>query len=253
MVGVAQAVLEVCLCLPTTYWAGLAQHQASLSPSMFEVQSLAAHRLWRKVMVYLEAELSKPRDDSVKIVAGMRLEARFAGRKAYFGATVLRVHEDNKHLDLKYDSSFARAKAARSQGQGGGGGGGDKVPAFTSSLLDDGEIEKGVPLSLTRLYPKTPRTPREDHLLRVVSHLRKVLRLGTERAVELAHHRRHFLPKLDDHIVPRIAPGEGATLWMAQKPCAVRGLYDINRADSFVHGGRYGWPPTDDSFGAPMR
>ena len=277
-VALARVVLEVCLALPAVYWSSLGQHQACLGPSLFDAASRKAHRLWCEVLYYLERELHKPRDDSVKIVPGMRLEARFAGRRAFFAATVLAVHpasaaagEKEESYDLKYDSSFQRAAAAKARANGAtgdvtalslnlaggggagspGGGGSRGGGTFQSSLLDDGEVERRVPWSLVRLFPEPPVTAREDHLLRVSAHLKRVLRLGTERPVELGHFRPHYMPPLAPHVMPDpIVPGSGgASMWLARKPAAVRGLYDVNRTQSFVFRGKYGWPRTDDSMG----
>ena len=114
--------------------------------------------------------------------------------------------------------------------------------------------------NLTPFYPpppchtphQTPRTPREDELLRVTAHLKKVLRLGTERPVELLHHRRHYLPPvaaLAPPVAAAMPPSGGAVLWRQQAPVAHRGLFDVNRSDGLVYGGAYGWPNRDDSYG----
>ena len=130
----------------------------------------------------------------------------------------------------------------------------------SSSVLDNGEVEYRVPLALLRLAePIPPSTPREDTLLRMVAHLQRLLRLGTERPCELLHHREHYLPPVASVLardpdsgqtaLPQIAPGSGgAVLWARRKPVPVRGLFDVNRTDSFVYRGKYGWPSTDDSF-----
>eukprot|EP00614_Pseudopedinella_elastica_P005634 CAMPEP_0172609152 /NCGR_PEP_ID=MMETSP1068-20121228/29178_1 /TAXON_ID=35684 /ORGANISM="Pseudopedinella elastica, Strain CCMP716" /LENGTH=277 /DNA_ID=CAMNT_0013412611 /DNA_START=12 /DNA_END=845 /DNA_ORIENTATION=- len=252
--GVAKLCLELALALPGTYWAGLGQHQAGLEPGAFASTSSKVHELWAKVVRYLEAELRKPRDAHVAIEAGTRVEARWAGRKAWFPATVTLVHGDEEAFDLKYDSTFARSNAGKANKKAAKSDGRAASAGFSSRLLDNGEVERLVPRQLVRTFPETPRTPREDGLLRVTAHLRRVLRLGTERPVELAHHRRHYMPPVQEVMKASELPealrrGGGAVLWQKQKLVPVQGLMDVNRTKSLVYRGKYGWPDRDDSFG----
>jgi hypothetical protein len=256
VVGCARLVLEIAVALPTHYWAGLGQHQACLNDNLFDPASEPAHSLWRKTLAYLEAELTKPRSTERIIEVGTRLEAQFGGRRAFFPATVIHVHEGGNFFDLKYDSTFAQSNKAagankggtgvgRSGGGGGGGGGVNnsvKDAGFSSSVLDNGEIERRVPLSLIRRFPETPRSPREDELMRVINHLKRILRLGIERPVELMHHRRHYMPSIKPTYVPEMPPGTSAVLWMKEQPVRVRGLFDVNRTDSLLFNGEFGWP-----------
>jgi hypothetical protein len=251
-VGVARILLELAIGLPTTYWATLAQHQACLSTDSFSLSSSRMHKLWRLLLEFVDFELKKPRDNTPKVVVGTRVEARFKGRKAYFPATVIYVHPGATFVDLKYDSTFARSnsKAASKQRSAGSGtaagsssSSSSKDLSFSSSVLDDGETEYCVSMDLCNIFPESPRTPREDSLLRVVAHLQRLLRLGTERPVELQHHRRHFLPPVPPPASSMIPNGQTAVLWRKSMPVAVRGLFDVNRDNSLVFGGKYG--PTD--------
>jgi hypothetical protein len=296
-VGASRALLELATALPAAYWAGLAQHLHNLDAhNLFAVTSRRAHHLWGQLLAFAAAELQLPRPLEPKLFVGTRVEAQFAGRRAYFGATVLRVHPprpgdahdgpEGAYFDLKYDSTFKQAAEPKpapkatpdSRGASGGGAGGGanssrgfsgaRAPAgassnkaSSSSVLDNGEVEFRVPLALLRAEaPSPPATPREDALLRVVAHLQRLLRLGTERPCELLHHRAHYLPPVaagplapdpdtGRTSLPSIAPmSGGAVLWARRKPVAVRGLFDVNRTDGLLYRGKYGWPSTDDAY-----
>ena len=139
-------------------------------------------------------------------------------------------------LDLKYLPSYLQKTAGKNTGR--------RRAAATefSSVLDDGEIERGVSADLVRLYPETPRTPREDVHQRLVNHLQKVLRISAERPVALQHHRRFFLPKLPSTRPPIRASsvkGAKALLWMGCERPPTLGLYDLGKVDGPLYEGRY--------------
>ena len=274
----SRVLLELATALPVPYWAGLAQHSQNLdSHNLFAATSRRAQYLWGQLLKYVEAEMKLPRPLEPTLFVGTRVEAQFAGRRAFFGATVLKVHPpkpgdahegpEGAYFDLKYDSTFKQTASAKptssTQRSGSGGQGGQRSQnnsSSSSSVLDNGEVECRVPLALLRLEePIPPSTPREDALLRMVAHLQRLLRLGTERPCELLHHREHYLPPVASVLardpdsgqtaLPQIAPGSGgAVMWARRKPVPVRGLFDVNRTDSLVYRGKYGWPSTDDSF-----
>lgn len=247
--GLARVVLELAMALPTTYWAGLSQHQHCLTQGMLDVAGHKAHALWGELLDFVEQELAEAEPEVDVIGVGRRLEARFAGRSAYFPATVLRVHPGGKAFDLKYDSSYARAHARRSRQKSlttTQAEEGEKEEAFVSQLLDDGETELGVPLALVRTFPEPPRTPREAGLKRVALHLRALLRLSVERPVLLLHHREHFLPPLVPPPPAEIPSGMTSVLWMKEEIAPIRGLYDVNRNDGLLFRGKYGVPDVDD-------
>ena len=117
--------------------------------------SSRARATWLKILGFLQRELEKPVERVPTIEVGMELEARFKGRMAFFAADVIAVNADGT-LDLKYLPSYLQKTAGKNTGR--------RRAAATefSSVLDDGEIERGVSADLVRLYPETPRTPRED-------------------------------------------------------------------------------------------
>jgi hypothetical protein len=214
-----------------------------LNLDLFEENSEQVLFLWQRLLRYLEGELKHREAEAVVIEVGTRLEARFAGRQAYFPATVLKVHGSGTFFDLKYDSTYSQTTRSS---KGDGGVLNRREAGFSSSLLDNGEHELRVPFALLRTYPEPPRTPREDGLLRVIARLQWTLRLGIERPVELAHYRRHYMPPIAPCITPTFEPGSTAVYWAKQEIVPVRGLFDVNRTDSLVFMGKYGEPDTND-------
>jgi len=220
---------------PTSTTTAAFRDRSCLEPAAFfnaTASSSRAHTIWLEVLGFLSHELQKPVVRERKISIGMELDARFQGRKAYFAARVTGLHADGT-VDLKYLPSFLQKKSGEGQQRQSSKKLGD---AGFASVLDDGEIERHVRRDLLRLYPETPRTPREDVLQRLVNHLQYVLRITDERPVEVQHFRRQYLPKVAVNLPARRMPADAtALLWMGCAPPPRLGLYDANRIDGLLY------------------
>jgi hypothetical protein len=247
IVPCVEILLRLAMALPHHYWQGISQHSSSLEKVLFHTPASGrARQLWISIFHFLSAELKKVPAEKTGIHSGMYVEARYGGRKAFYPARVVGVNPIARRVDLKYLPSFISKKLMDVPLHQ------KKKNALSIDLsqipdaLDDGSLEKDVPIELLRFYPETPRTPRQNQLQRLVNLLQRFLRVSEERVVEIQHFRRDYLPPRLSHLPPlpsRYKAGDNndvkAFFWMGCEAKPKMGLYDADRLDGPLYNGKF--------------